>query len=94
MESPFFDRHELAAYLHIPERQARELCARHGVLPINADTRSRKTRLLWSRMDVMRVADTLLAAVTPAPAEYVPPRRGSRRVTGRNLDALFMELTQ
>ena len=44
MESPFMDRFELAAYLHIPEHQARELCARHGVLPINADTRSRKTR--------------------------------------------------
>ena len=94
MDSPFFDRHELAAYLHMPERPARELCAAHGVLPVNADTRSRKTRLLWAKRDVMRVADTLLAKAAPAPQEYVTPRRGSRRIIGRDIDALYAELTQ
>ena len=94
MESPFFDRHEIAEYLHMPEKPARALLARHGVLPINADTRSRKTRLLWSRMDVMRVADTLLAKAAPAQAEHVVPRKGSRRILGRDIDALYAELTQ
>ena len=89
MDSPFMDRHELAAYLHMPERPARELCAAHGVLPVNAGTRGRKTRLLWAKRDVMRVADTLLAKAAPAPQEFVPPRRGSRRVIGRDIDALY-----
>ena len=94
MESPFMDRFELAAYLHMPEKPSRALLARHGVLPVNTDCRSHKTRLLWSRMDVMRVADTLLASSRPQPAEYVPPRKGSRRVIGRDIDALYAELTQ
>ena len=94
MESPFMDRHELAAYLHMPERPARALLEQHGVRPVNTETRSRKTRLLWSKQDVMRVADTLLAASRPQPAEYVAPRKGSRRIIGRNFDALYAELTQ
>ena len=94
MQSPFFDRHELAAYLHMPERPARALLEAHGVLPINADIRGRKTRLLWSRQDVIRVSDTLLARSRSTPAEYVPPRKGSKRLAGKDVNTLFAELTQ
>lgn len=94
MESPFMDRHELAEYLHMPEKPARALLEKYGVLPVNTAIRTRKTRLLWSKLDVMRVADTLLATSRPCSAEFVPPRKNSSRIIGKNANALFVELSQ
>ena len=92
MESVFLDIHELADLFHVGTKNARRLCAEYGVLPI--PRRGKTSRLLWHRDDVMTVVDILRTQARAAPQEYVKPRKGDLRITGKTAAQIYALVTQ
>lgn len=78
---------DLGAMLSMGERNAREFCARHGVLPINVG-KGKRASLRWSRSAVMQMLNTLQAGR----AEKAPARPPQKRLLGKNVDQVISML--
>ena len=89
MDAQLLDIKDLAALLSMGRRSARELCRRHGVLPVNVGLGT-TTRLRWHRDAVMQMLGTLKAKAEPK--EVVPRRRGCKTILGKSVDDLMREL--
>ena len=85
MTAELLDKKALGVMLSMGGDEARELCHRHGVEPINVGL-GKVARLRWSRTEVMRMLDTMRAD---------KPRRRPRihrTVVGKTVAQLIAEL--
>jgi hypothetical protein len=90
MTAELITQSDLGVMLSMGGRNAREFCARHGVLPINVGV-GKRASLRWSRSAVMQMLCTLQAdASSPQKRKAV---RSKTKILGKTAALLYKELS-
>lgn len=87
MTAELLDKKALGAMLSMGGDEARELCHRHGVEPINVGL-GKVARLRWMRSRVMEMLGTMQA--DGKPARRKPSTKNT--VVGKSMDQILREL--
>ena len=82
---------ELGAFFRTTGEQARKLCAKHGVMPINIGL-GKVPRLRWLASQIIKIPTILQASSSRPPKEFCKRRSGDAQILGRSLQSLYNEL--
>jgi hypothetical protein len=88
MTAELITQSDLGVMLSMGGRNAREFCARHGVLPINVG-KGKRASLRWSRSAVMQMLCTLQADAGAPRRKAV---RSKTNILGKTAASLHKEL--
>lgn len=91
MDEKLLTKRDLAAFFQTSAENARKLCAKHGVFPINVGLGQTRTRLRWRMTDVIQVLTTLQAGTNPQ-KDFRPRRPKDPRILGRTAKEIRNEL--
>lgn len=90
IEPELIEQKDLGTIFSMSKKKARELCAFHGVYPINVGL-GKVSRLRWYRSEVMDLLGALRAKGEPK--EYVSRKKSSKVVLGKSVNDLLREFS-
>ena len=82
---------ELGLFFNTTGEQARKLCAKHGVFPINIGL-GKVPRLRWLASQVTTIPTILQASSSKPQKEFRKRRKGDVHILGRSVQSLYDEL--
>ena len=91
MEEKLMTKRDLAAFFQTSVDNARALCAKHGVQPLNVGA-GKQTRLRWRLTEVMQVLTTLQTGTKPTHKDFRPRNPKDPKVLGRSAKDIHNEL--